>query len=785
MISGVITEIYKKIYESAEGKRYELKAKIANSSHKYEEEYRKRHGQVKVFCVGMREPISLDDVYVAIQFLDDQRISKYGSPEEAEKAFRQRYRERFISSSGERKNGTEVANEKQYLMLLGGPGVGKSTFLRKVGLEALKGNQGNFAHECIPVFLELKRFTADQINIEPLITEEFKICGYPDPERMTETALKLGKLLILFDGLDEVPAVNVGNVVSKIGDFVDRYSQNRFIASCRIAAYTGGFTRFTEVEMADFDDTQIEDYIKHWFDSAPDRYRLQLDNEVKTAAQCWRELNSSGHHPTKELARNPLLLTLLCMVYDNSQNFPRNRASLYEDALNVFLKEWAAEKRVRREESISQYLDIADERRMLSEIAATNFEENRLFFNEEGLIDQIQKFGEGDANTPSTFNAPKILETIVVDQGLFVERFRGSYSFSHLTFQEYLTANYIIRDTRSIQGLVSKHLHDDQWREVFLLTAGRMHEADLLLTEMESEAAKSINTDGLKRLIQWAERITNTTDNSFNEVAKRGFAIRQYCSLWLLSKIRKEIKNDAREDRASYRDLDLYLYRYRYFDHYLVDLYRDRYRDRYRDLYLGLYRDLYRYRDRYPNLYRDLYLDLYRYRDLDLYPDLYLFQDFYFYMNADFYLRSSSEFGDRFDKELEERIAFVRCMEEAKIFKRVNLQRIVRRFNAQRKFIKVVRTEKPANPPEESIHDTWISVLQITDDMLAISHEEMVNYFRYLRIVDLIVDCKEAAGRVSPEVWEGIENRFLTLDTLKVVRAREAKSSSTPIFRSR
>ena len=69
------------------------------------------------------------------------------------------------------------------------------------------------------------------------------------------------------------------------------------------------------------------------------------------------------------------------MVYDNSQDFPRNRAALYEDALNIFLKEWAAEKRIGREESISQYLDIADEKRMLSEIAAKNFDENRLFFH--------------------------------------------------------------------------------------------------------------------------------------------------------------------------------------------------------------------------------------------------------------------------------------------------------------------------------------------------------------------------------------------------------------------
>ena len=159
------------------------------------------------------------------------------------------------------------------------------------------------------------------------------------------------------------------------------------------------------------------------------------------------------------------------MVYDNSQNFQRNRASLYEDALNIFLREWLAEKRVRRDDSISQYLDIADEKRMLSEIAAKNFEANRFFFGKDELITQIQEFvGESSANTLETFNAPKILDTILIDQGLFVERVTGSYSFSHLTFQEYLTANYIVGHPQSIQGLVEGHLHDEQWREIFLLT---------------------------------------------------------------------------------------------------------------------------------------------------------------------------------------------------------------------------------------------------------------------------------------------------------------------------
>ena len=775
IFSGVLAKIYEQVCKFLGETYNEVKAEVENSYHQYYENYRKRHGQVKVFCVGMREPISLDDVYVDVQFLNQHIVSRYSSPADVEQAFRDRNSRPFDSISDERQDGIQVANSKQYLMLLGAPGVGKSTFLRKVGLEALKGKNGNFEHICVPVYLELKNFKEDEIDIVALITNEFEICGFPHPEELTRTALDLGDLLVLFDGLDEVPRSNVNNVIDKIRDFVDRYNQNRFIASCRIAAYKGGFTRFTEVEMADFDDSQIQDYIKNWFASTPDPHRHQLDESMETADRCWTMLNASEHSATKELARNPLLLTLLCMVYDNSQTLPRNRAVLYEKALDVFLEEWAAEKRVHRGASMNLYLDIADEKRMLSEIAEKNFEENRLFFSKGELITQIREFGEGNANTPETFNAPKILDTILIDQGLFVERVRNSYSFSHLTFQEYLTAKYIVRDTRSIRGLVKKHLHNEQWREVFLLTAGLMHEANDLLVAMEAEAAKLINTPGLKTLFQWAKPITDTSNDQYNQITKRLFALHQYFSLHLLNKkyqiVEYIVKHDLDQDHYLYRALYQALYQHLYQDVYRdINLERDLERDLYQDL--NLYRDLAQHldQDRGQYLYRDLYRYLHLYQDIyqGLNLHLHFYQDFYQYMDAKFYPLVFNEFGGRFDEDLQERIALIKHIEKIKIFKNADLQQMIRRFNKQREFIKGAAAKKDVKSPVKSIHDTWLSVLGITDEMLDISSEELGTYLQYFYAVDLIFACKEAAGRVSPKVWQGIQDRFFAMDSSSV-----------------
>ena len=654
------------------------------------------------------------------------------------------------------------------------------------------------------------------IDIETLITKEFEICGYPDPDQMAKAALKSGKLLILFDGLDEVPTANVDNVISKIEDFVDQYNQNRFIASCRIAAYTGGFTRFTEVEMADFNNSQIKVYIKNWFASTSDRYRRQLDEEMKTADRCWKALGEEEHQATKELARNPLLLTLLCMVYDNSQNFPRNRADLYEKALNIFLEEWAAEKRISRDPSVSQYLDISDEKRMLSEIAAKNFEEDRLFFRKNELIDLIQEFGAGSANTPPTFDASKVLDTILIDQGLFVERGGGFYSFSHLTFQEYLTANYIVGDSLSIKGLVKKHLHDERWREVFLLTSGRMREADSLLLKMAAEAAKSINAGGLKALFQWAQRITDPSNDLYSGIAKRAFAIRQYLSLWLLDKTYEAVGHDVNQDLSvnldcnfefdtdfdlkcnfddcnfddwnfdacdfddyyGYEDLGFNPEFKLDFDSHLyqrIDLGPDR--DFNLDIYRGLNLDLDLYLDlnlirpqnfircQHLNLYSEHHQNLIRY--LNLYLDLDLHLHLRGYTDIYFYFFVSSEFRNRFEAELDIRIALIERMEQAKVFKGVDLQRMVQRFITQREFIKTAGEGKAVKPPEESIRDAWFSVLHITEDMLTISRDDVESYIKYLHTVQFIFECKEAAGRVSPDAWQEVEDRLLTWDACR------------------
>lgn len=107
----------------------------------YQDKYLKHHGHVKVLQERMKKPRLLDSIYTSVEILDDDSVRDFLNPDNLEQLFRKKGRPSFLSEA-ERHDGLSVAKDEQYLMVLGGPGIGKSTFLRKLGLEALKGQHG-------------------------------------------------------------------------------------------------------------------------------------------------------------------------------------------------------------------------------------------------------------------------------------------------------------------------------------------------------------------------------------------------------------------------------------------------------------------------------------------------------------------------------------------------------------------------------------------------------------------------------------------------------------------
>ncbi|MGK7884397.1 MAG: NACHT domain-containing NTPase [Crocosphaera sp.] len=668
---------------------------IYNASQEYVKNYSKRNGILKV--LGMREPVNLDDIYTMVRFLPKDEIINFADISGLEKNYRSSNERNYRSEQGDTKSGITVANEQQYLMVIGEPGAGKSTFLRKMGLEALKGKKWlkeSYKHSCIPVFIELKKFAEKDINIKNMIINEFDICKFPLAQKSVEKLLENGKLLILLDGLDEVPTKNMDRVINKIQDVVDKHDKNRFIISCRTAAYNNWFRRFTDVLMAEFNDQQIEQFINNWF-------QTELDTETNTEKNCWNLLQQEEYKGAKELAQTPLLLTFLCLTYDKTQSFPNNRGVLYRKALNILLEEWAAEKRIKRD-PIYEGLHTELEEILLADIAYNNFKQDKLFFYEQDIIEQIKNFLSENLNAPQHLNGKAVLNAIEVQQGILVERATDIYSFSHLTLQEYLTAQYIV-DHNLISELVKNNITDTRWKEVFILVAGLMRGgADQLLLLMENEARKFLQTPlGMEKLVpllEWGERMTKGSAGDMKSVAKRAIA----------------------------------------------------------NVNANAYANTYAYANAYANANANAYAYAYAYPYANALLNAYSNANVYANANAYAYPYAYPYVINLF-------IELANMLEKDKIFNEIDYSQLLSKLEALKTNIPDNEASREVRTNiVENLYQIWNYTFYLTPELVNLTMEKLEeidnNYF-YINL--LMLQCTDAAVNVSTETWEGIEDRML------------------------
>ena len=449
--------------------------------------------------LDMNKPIPLRDIYVRANILEDVTAHDRLTVEELEARFQRDTRR--VGQVRETKEGLEVVKSLQKILVLGKPGAGKTTFLRYITLLAL---DGRLPENRLPIFVGLKDWIDSGKSLLDYIVTEFAICGLEEALPYIEHTLIKGRGLLLLDGLDEVTG-DIGRAIKEIRDFTDKYDQNQFVLSCRIAANQYVFEQFTEVEIADFSDNQIQTFIDRWF-----------AEDDKTAGECWEQLNETGNEPIKELAAIPLLLTLLCITYDKRLDFPRSRSELYKEAIDALLKEWDSSRRIRREEAYKK-LSLNRKENLLSHLAHQTFTAGQYFIRQQDMEHQIAEYIQHFPDTQNDMldlDSKGILKAIESQHGLVVERAKGIYSFSHLTFQEYFTARYIVANQQklSLPALVEQHLLDATWREVWLLTAEMLADADDLVLAMHQQASRRGAQPDVTRFLQKTDELIAKRD---------------------------------------------------------------------------------------------------------------------------------------------------------------------------------------------------------------------------------------------------------------------------------
>ena len=441
--------------------------------------------------------LKLADIFVSLNAfpeIESYRESLEAKPGLYETVQERRYRG-ALESTEKKTPLEEVLNENPRLVVLGDPGSGKTTFLKFLALTFAKG-QGqstktlNIDKAFLPIIVPIKAY-ADALQQDlslPLgdyIAQYYKSLEFPNLSELFKHELDEGNCLILLDGLDEVVSASDRNlIVERIENFVRRYPANRYVVTSRIAGYEKARlnSQFAHFVILRFEDKEIEEFIRKWCYAFETTTGEAFDAERRASEQANELLKVIMNTPSvKRLAANPLLLTIIALIFYLGAKLPNRRVELYQLCVKTLAETW------NRARSLSgRPIDVLlgdrqlDERyvvKILSPIAFRLHEQSPAgVMSQEKLEEQLvdyfcdyEQFPRGKAEQLSA----DFVELIREQSGILTETGHQLFGFMHLTFEEYLAARYLA-GKRKVLEVIGEKLHNPNWREVILLAAGSL-----------------------------------------------------------------------------------------------------------------------------------------------------------------------------------------------------------------------------------------------------------------------------------------------------------------------
>lgn len=413
-------------------------------------------------------------VQVARDFSRTMSVFKYSNKLSLERSsipLNIRNQDRRVYSMEEKQEFQEIEllKRNRHQILLGDPGAGKTTTLKRLVNYSLTElfSEDTEVGQYFPVVIELSRIQAhetlythvcDMLGIN-YVSEEREVPSDDTQNRwVTEWDHGTGKsvqkikhydyridgvllkfalaqffeemnIMVFMDGLDEVNYQIKDRIFLEIKDLSHYLKGTKIILTSRYLEGVQSFKQFDINEITPLSDIQKSEIVKKW-DVDAEAFFYKLD-----------EL------PYKDIADRPLFLTFLVTLYRaNQEELPKLAVDIYRQIVLLAIREWDMDKEqeIRR---FSKYrnFDTYKKEDFLSELCyqlTYKYDVKKKFTHHQlynAYHDIYQRYSE-----LNMMDALSILRDIEAHNGLILEMANEKYEFSHLSLQEFLCAKHIL-----------------------------------------------------------------------------------------------------------------------------------------------------------------------------------------------------------------------------------------------------------------------------------------------------------------------------------------------------
>ena len=341
----------------------------------------------------------------------------------------------------ERSKVSDLSAVPGHLVLLGDPGSGKTTSLKRSAVSLLSETDLGKPDRLV-LLVRLRELVPDpkrdSINILTRtllgtvgLGVTFKVSCEPEEKRAIEQRVLIEFLewttaVVMVDGFDEVNALLRDSVLAELRQYFLHLHRAKILLTCRTGDFVFHIENSNAFVLQPLSPGQVIEFATKWLGGSAPHF-----------------LSKVAESPYSGSEIRPLTLAHFCALYDRFGDVPEKPRDVYRKIVRLYLEDWDAERSVRRQ---SKYADFGVDRKaefleavafqLTSHTKTTQFNHSQL---RDAYLNLHLFF-----NLPKT-DAEKVVKEIESHTGLVVEVKSGVYEFTHKSIQEYLAASYILK----------------------------------------------------------------------------------------------------------------------------------------------------------------------------------------------------------------------------------------------------------------------------------------------------------------------------------------------------